>query len=247
MKKKWKLQGFPRREYIKCLAEAVCLTAVFAYVFYRSWIGVLVFPVLCVICFRLGKREYEGKQKRILAVQFTDMILSVNGSLQTGYSIENAFLEAKKEICQLHGENSMMARELSVIQQGLGNRVPIEQQLLKFGILSGVEEIRDFTEVFAVLKRSGGNLREMIRRTTELTRQRLETEQEIGQLLASRRFEMKIMNAVPFCMYGYVQLTSPGFFDVLYHNPAGICVMTACLVLYLAAVWMAWKIMEIRV
>ena len=237
----------PWKKRLVCLLKAAVMTAVLAYVFYRSWLGVLGFPVLAALCLWQGGQEYQQERRQQLAKQFTDTILSVTGSLQTGYSIENAFLEAEKEICALHGQESLMGTELARIRHGLENRIPIEQQLLRFGIQSQVEEIRDFTEVFAIIKRSGGNLREMIRRTAELTGQRLEVEQEISQLLSSRRFEMKIMNVIPFCMYGYVQLTSPGFFDVLYHNPAGICVMTACLSAYLAAVWISWKIMDIQV
>ena len=140
-----------------------------------------------------------------------------------------------------------MAEELKKIRLGIQNGISLEQQLLRFGNHCSVEEIRDFTEVFAVIKRSGGNLREMIRRTIDLTAQRLEVEQEIEQLLLSRRFELKIMNVIPFAMYGYVDLTSPGFFDALYHNPAGLCVMTICLGIYLTAVICADRLLQIRV
>lgn len=241
------IRRLPARGRLRCVLKAAVITAAFSYVFYRSWLGTLAFPAVAALCLWRGSREFAEEQKRLLARQFTDTILSVTGSLQAGYSIENAFLEAEKEIAALHGPDSLMAEELMKIRGGLVNRIPIEQQLLRFGAQSQVEEIQDFTEVFAILKRSGGNLREMIRRTAELTGQRLEVEQEICQLLHSRRFEMKIMNVIPFCMYGYVQLTSPGFFDELYHNPAGICVMTVCLGVYLIAVWIAGNIMDIRV
>ena len=45
----------------------------------------------------------------------------------------------------------------------------------------------------------------------------------------------------------YVDLTSPGFFDVMYTTGAGKMVMTVCLGIYLAAVAAAWKILEIEV
>ena len=37
---------------------------------------------------------------------------------------------------------------------------------------------------------------------------------------------------IPFLLYGYMQVSSKGFFDGLYHNPAGIAIMTVCLGLY---------------
>lgn len=247
MAAKWKKPGFPDGKTLKSIGKAACLTAGFSYVFYRSWLGAVLFPVFAVWCIRQDRLVYTQKQQRILARQFTDTIQAVSGNLQAGYSIENAFLEAEKDICTLYGKDSQMAVELTRIRHGLHNRIPIEQLLLRFGNYSQVEEIQDFAEVFAVIKHSGGNLRAMIRRTVELTGQRQEVEEEITQILISRRFEMKIMNAIPFLMYVYLDLTSPGFFDVLYHNPAGVCVMTGCLAGYLAAVFLSVKIMDIQV
>ena len=254
MEKRWKQPGiFSRfcRMSVRSVAAAVCkavwLTAAFSYVFYRSWFGMLLLPILALYCLLQEEQAQKQAQRTLLARQFTDTIQSVTGSLQSGYSIENAFLEAEKEICALHGKDSLMAAELGKLRHGMHNRISIEQQLLRFGYGCEVEEIRDFTEVFAILKRSGGNLREMIRRTADLTGQRLEVEQEITQQLSSRSFELKIMTAVPFCLYGYVELTSPGFFDVLYHNLAGVCVMTVCLAVYMGAIALAWKISNIQV
>lgn len=45
----------------------------------------------------------------------------------------------------------------------------------------------------------------------------------------------------------YMQLTSQGFMDVLYHNVAGIVVMTVCLGIYCLSFWMGRKIARISV
>ena len=58
--------------------------------------------------------------------------------------------------------------------------------------------------------------------------------------------EQKVMMLIPFLLYGYMQVSSKGFFDGLYHNPAGIAIMTVCLGLYLASCVLAEKIMDIR-
>ena len=52
---------------------------------------------------------------------------------------------------------------------------------------------------------------------------------------------------IPFLLYGYMQISSDGFFDILYHNAAGIAVMTLCLALYLGSCALSEKIMDIRV
>lgn len=234
------------RETGLCLLWAAALTAAVSYLFYRSWIGFLAAPA---VFFFLKKREEKQRRKRRmerLAVQFKDTIRTVSSGIQAGYSIENAFLEARQEICVLYGSKSEMARELDIVQKGLKNRIPLEELLSDLGIRSHVEEISDFAECFAAAKRQGGNLKEITRRTVELTGQKIEVEREIAAMLWDKQYEQKVMNGIPFLLLGYMQLTARGFFDVLYHNTAGICIMTGCLALYLAALALSERILDIR-
>ena len=56
-----------------------------------------------------------------------------------------------------------------------------------------------------------------------------------------------IMSLMPAGIILYLQLASPGFLDILYGNPFGICAMTVCLTVYGAAYWMGKRIVEIEV
>ena len=71
--------------------------------------------------------------------------------------------------------------------------------------------------------------------------------EEIQTLTASRRFEQKIMNLLPFLIILYVDLTSPGFFDQMYTTVVGRIVMSGCLAIYGAAYWISGKILDITV
>lgn len=238
---------FSWKEIAICFLKSLSVTVLFSYVFYRSRIGLLALPaVMYLECKEERKSRIKARKER-LAVQFKDAVLTASSSMQAGHSVENAFLEAEREICALYGKESEMARELSLIRKGLRNQIPLERMLLSLGERSHVEEIRDFSEVFAVAKRLGGNLKEIIGRTAELTGQRMEVEREIQTMLSSKKYEQKVMMVIPFLLFGYIQLTSRGFFDVLYHNAAGILVMTVCLLLYLAACMLAGKLLDIRI
>lgn len=238
---------FSWKETALCFLKGMAVTALFSYVFYRSWLGFLALPAVVYLETKREREKRIRERKERLAIQFKDAVLTASGSMQAGHSVENAFLEAEREIRSLYGRDSEMARELSLMRKGLKNQLPLEQMLLSLGERSHVEEIRDFSEVFAVAKRLGGNLKEIIRRTAELTGQRMETDREIQTMLSAKKYEQKVMMLVPFVLFGYIQLTSRGFFDILYHNAAGILVMTGCLVLYLAACVMARRLLDIRV
>lgn len=235
------------KELLGCTLKGLIVTGGFSCLFYRSWLGFAAFPAVWAV---IRRREIKGRtaqRKQRLSVQFKDAILMVTAGIQSGSSVENAFLEAEQEIRSLYGADSEMGQELAVIRKGLTNRVPLEKMLLDLGRRSSVEEIRDFTEVFAAAKRLGGNMKEIIKRTADLTGQRMEVEREITTLLASRKYEQRVMMLIPFLLYGYMELSSDGFFDILYHNPAGAAVMTLCLALYLGACALSEKIMDIRV
>ena len=235
------------REILWGLCKSAAVTGAFAYLFYRSWAGCLAWPVTAVLCLKGDRKRKQKQRKERLSAQFCDAIQAAASGMQAGYSVENAFLEAEREIRALHGDGCEMAEELAAVGKGLKNGIPLEEMLIGLGGRSGVEEIRDFTEAFAAAKRMGGNLRAIVLRTVELTRQRMEVEQEIQTILAARKYEQKVMTLVPFILFAYLQLSSPGFFDVLYHNAAGQTVMTIALALYLSACGLSARIMDIRV
>ena len=64
---------------------------------------------------------------------------------------------------------------------------------------------------------------------------------------ASRRLEQRVMSAVPILIVCYMELTSPGYFDVLYSNVLGRVIMTGCLLVYLVSLAAAERILDIQV
>lgn len=235
------------KELLFCLGKGIFVTGVFAYVFYRSFLGAAALPLVLWDLFRREKKAKIRQRKERLCLQFTDTVLAVSAGMQAGRAAENAFLEVEKEIRTLYGKDCEMAKELALLRKGLKNQFPLEELLRSLGERSHVEEIRDFTEVFAAAKRLGGNLREIIGRTAQMTQQRIEVEREIETLLSAKKYEQKVMVWIPFLLFGYMQISSPGFFDILYHNAAGILVMSVCLLLYLSACALGERFMDIRV
>lgn len=254
MKKNYAQQGLQYNAYRFSRGEALftCMYIVFlvcflAVLFYRSILAVLF---LSPVGYRVWKKEKEKKiqkRKKELGLQFKDCIQSVSANLRAGYSIENAFRESYSEICLLHGKDSGMAAELARLTQGLANNISLESLLLSLGERSGVTDIREFAEIFSIAKRNGGNMTDILMKTSLIIGKKMETDKEIQVLVSAKQMEQRIMNLVPFAIILYVSFTSPGFFDVLYHNPLGITVMTVCLSVYFAAYELSAKIVNIRV
>lgn len=228
------------------LAEGVLAAAAVAWLFYQSGAAaVLLSPLAVPYCiYRL--REDSRKRSRILAGQFREFLESVNNALRAGDSPENAFREGYREMVYEYGPDAPIAKEMSRVVGGLDNRIPLEQLLDEFADRTQTEEIREFAAVFRIAKRGGGNMTEILSGTAELIAQRLDVEKEISIMLSSRRLEQRIMDLTPFMIIFYIGITSPGFFDVLYHNFEGIAFMTLCLAAYLAALVLSEKILAVK-
>ena len=178
-------------------------------------------------------------RKQKLEKEFRDVILSVSANLGAGYSVENAFRESYQDISMLYGENSLMAGELYLMMRRLRNNDQLEDILLSLGIRSDV--------IFRIAKRNGGSLSGMIGNTARMIEGKSEVRREIDTIMSEKRLEQRIMELMPFGMMLYVSLTSPGFFNSLYHNLTGVLLMGVCLILYVVACLMAEKILKIEV
>lgn len=100
---------------------------------------------------------------------------------------------------------------------------------------------------FVYSKRSGGDLGNVIQKVARMLGDKIDVKKEIEATLAAKKSEQMIMSLMPAGIILYLQLASPGFLDILYGNPFGICAMTVCLAVYGAAYWMGKRIVEIEV
>ncbi|MBQ6589359.1 MAG: type II secretion system F family protein [Butyrivibrio sp.] len=219
----------------------------FGRLFFDSWLAVLMISPIAIPWTLLQRKNESIRKCRQIGIQFKDAIFSVLTSLKAGFSIENSFLEARRDMDLLYGKNSDISFYLSRISKGLKNSVPLEKLIFGMGKETGNSDIQDFALVFAVAKRSGGNMTEIIDRTISVISGKLEVEKEIDVLISAKRLEAKIMNMVPFFIIFYISITSPGFFDALYHNFFGIILMTVCMVIYCISYVLSEKIVNIRI
>ena len=236
---------FSKREGLLYVVYSLCITAFLAFFFYRSpWAILFLSPIGMGIYLYLQKEKGEKRRQR-LELEFKDCILSVSANLRAGYSVENAFVECRKDMLTLYGDAGLMQKELSRIQKSLSNNVPMEELLQELGERSRCDGIREFAQVFAIARQSGGRLPDIIQSTAQLIGEEISLKQEIQVAISGRRFEQKIMNIIPFGLVCYIEFGNPGFFDVLYHNSMGQIIMTGCLFIYLAAFCLASHICKI--
>lgn len=237
---------FSGKEAVKFVMEYLLLDGAVSILFYRSWIAFAVFLPGLSWFLRMKREEQRKKQVRELGRQFLTGMQAVSNALAAGYSVENAFKEALAEMGKVFGDG-LIVKEFSVIVAQLSLNRTLEELLKDLAERSGEEDIAGFAEVFAVAKRSGGDLIAIIRNTVSSISQKEETRREIQVCVASKKLEQNVMSAVPLFILAYVGAASPGFLDVMYHNALGAGIMSVCLLVYFLAWRLGKHIVEIEV
>lgn len=235
------------KEWVVSITAGLGCCGAVAYAFYRSTRVFLLLSPLGLLYPIYYRRQLCKKRKERLKSEFKEGVLILAASLSAGYSIENALAASVTELNMLYGSQGMLAAEFADMARQIGLNRTAEQAFENFAERSGIEEIRSFVQVLTVAKRSGGELVAIMSRTADSIRDKIQVHEEIRTMTASRRLEQRIMNLLPFFIIIYIDMTSPGFFDLMYTTATGRLLMTGCLTIYIAAIWLSGRILDIGV
>ncbi len=234
-------------EKVKMAVKAIVVSIVIGWLFYqRIWAVVIMIPFAGWFYKNLMKEKIEQKQGMFL-LQFKEMTECIANALNVGYSAENAFKEAQKEMRIVYMNRSMINDELDLMVRKIRLQIPLEQVLEDFAGRVELEDVKNFAVVFSAAKRSGGDMIAIIHNTAVQIGEKIDVQREISIILASKKYEFRIMCVIPFAMIFYMQLSFPQFMSVLYGNAVGIGVMTICLAGYIFAYVLGAKLIKIEV
>ncbi|HYE81878.1 MAG TPA: type II secretion system F family protein [Clostridia bacterium] len=218
------------------------------YIFYRSIVLALFLVPLALLYPGWRKKEIIRKRKNELNLQFREALYSVASSLRAGKSIETAFKDAEKELTiQYPDTETNILVELEQINKRIEMNETIEEVLADFAARSHLEDILNFTEVFAICKRSGGNLVQVVKNTAEIISEKIDVKQEINVLLTEKRLEHKVLNLMPVLIVLLLSTSAEEFMAPVFSEPLGRAAMTFSLLLFTAAYFISKKIMDIEV
>ncbi|WP_276354934.1 type II secretion system F family protein [Cohnella caldifontis] len=196
---------------------------------------------------RLLRDRLLRKRRSKLRLHFNSMLQVLSSLLSAGRSVENAFLSLERELTPLIADPaSDLLREVRTMGNRIRNGEPLEGLLRDFSRRAALEEVTGFAEAFAVCKRAGGDLVDIVRRTAGLIGERLEVELEVAVMIAQKRFEARIMMGMPFAFIGFLGFFAPEYMAPL-HQGAGWLLLAVCLALLGLCCWWMTKIMRIEV
>jgi len=236
-----------KRQFIVSASVGYVLMYAAAYLFFRSVAAALVLAAVGLVAPRFYRASLLKRRRMNLTMQFKEALYSLTSSLAAGRSVENAFTGALEDLRLLYPDpNTAMLQELEIIRTRLSYGETLEQSLLDFGQRAAIEEITQFVDVFVICKRTGGDLVEVIRRTSQAIGERLDVQQEIAVMLAQKRFESRVMMVVPFAFLAFMGMSAPDYMEPLYSG-IGYLLLGVSLIILLGCFWLMHKVMAIKV
>lgn len=247
MRQNYKIYVLSEKEWILCILQSIGITGIINFFCYRSWWAWGLGIPIGIWYVRWRKKELAERRRRILRNHFKEVLQGLQTAVRAGYSMEQGVTECRREMERLFGNGDDLVRELRYMESQMQVGVPVEQLFWNLGQRSGVDEIRNFGDIFLIARRSGGNLGKILGNLAEVLGEKIRVTGEIQVAIAGKKLEQLVMSMVPGVMILYMQVTSRGFLDVLYHNLPGVLVMTGCLGVYLFSFRMGRKIVRIQV
>ncbi|WP_342564666.1 type II secretion system F family protein [Paenibacillus sp. FSL R7-0345] len=234
----------PRLKIAAWLAGGLLMFGI-GYLFYHHLLISLLLVPAGAYTPRILRKYLQDRRRSALNLQFKQTLFSLSSSLSAGRSVENAFREAAADLQLLDPEgNSDMLAELSIICARMEYNQPIEEALHDFSRRAGMEDVERFADVFTVCKRTGGDLVEVVRRTSTIIGEKLDIQQDIAVSIAQKKFEAKALLAAPLLMVLFMSLTASDYMQPMYTG-AGMAISTLSLAgLFLCYRWTT-KIMDI--
>lgn len=232
MIKDYRIFEFDKKGKIIALLQGLLLNAMVSFLFYNSWFAMLPGMLVVILFWKEKKRILAQKRMRRMRVELKEFFDAFIVALQTGRSVENAFVQAMNDLETYTGKNTELLMELKRICAGVAVGEALEKLVLEFSERSYLEELQYFAEVFAIARRSGGNLVSIMKNTIRMLRERMEVEEEIYTVIAEKRMEFYMMCVIPLGMIVYLRIGAGNFLESLYGNITGIAVMTICLGIY---------------
>ncbi|MDF9842025.1 tight adherence protein B [Paenibacillus sp. PastF-1] len=234
----------PRLKLAALLAGGLLMFGI-GYLFYHQLLISLLLVPAGAYAPRMLRQYLKDRRRSALNLQFKQTLFSLSSSLSAGRSVENAFREAVADLQLLDPEgNSDMLAELSIICTRMEYNQPVEEALHDFSRRAGMEDVERFADVFTVCKRTGGDLVEVVRRTSTIIGEKLDIQQDIAVSIAQKKFEAKALLAAPLLMVLFMSLTASDYMQPMYTG-AGMAISTLSLAgLFLCYRWTT-KIMDI--
>lgn len=237
-----------RNEKIMYTVIAYIVIFIVGYIFYENFILAGLLGLAGFAFPNMRTKQIIKSRKRALTIQFKDWLYSLSSSMSAGRSIETAFKESYRDLEIVYpNPDTPIMQELTHMIRCLEMNDTVENVVLEFAERTHIEDIMNFADVIKISKRSGGNLVEVIRSTSNVIGDKIETKNDIETTISGKKFESRILCCMPIAMVALLTATAYDYMEKVFTTFVGHMVMTIAIIMFVAAFLIGEKIMDIEV
>jgi len=207
--------------------------------------SILLGAVIGFFTVPLYRNYLHKKQKRLLLLQFRDLLDSLSNSFSSGKHYNGAFADALKDLRTSYGEDGMITKEIADINSGLASSFNIEELLENMALRCGLSDVRSFVDTFIACREAGSDLRKVVKDARDIINDKIEIEMEIQTTLTSNKNEINILSLMPFVIVSMMGMI--GEAAITDNSPLNIIVKLIALSLFAVSYALGRKITDIKV
>lgn len=236
-----------QEKIVNIIFAAIVLFAV-GYIFYHSIILSAILMLFAVKWPAIRTKQIIEKRKNQLSLQFKDMLYSLSSALSVGKSVETGLADSLKDLAVIYPDpNTDILVELEYILRGISVNNTIEEMFSQFAERAHLEDIENFVDIFVTCKRTGGDLIEVMRSTSNTIGEKIEIKQEIETSISGKKYEFNFMMVMPVIMVLFLTVTSGDYMAPVFNTIVGKIAMTAAIGTFAVSYLVGSKIMKIEV
>ena len=232
---------------LNLILAAIVIFAI-GYLAYHSVILSALLALLCVKWPPMRVKQIIAKRHTQLTTQFKDMLYSLSSSLSAGKSVETGLKECLQDLRIIYpDDDTYIIQEISYIVRGVEMNETIEDMFGQFSERAHDEDIENFVDIFRTCKRTGGDMVQVIKNTSQTIGEKIETKQEIETMISGKKFEFKALMLMPVALILLLSLTSADYMEPVFTTFVGHAVMTVAIAMFAVAYLVGNKIMTIKI
>ncbi len=203
-------------------------------------------PALVVAVF-LGWLPYvylrykKNKRRDLFESQLPEALDMVTNALKSGFSFETALKIAAQEIPDPLG----LEFATTFQEQNLG--INFTEALMNFRQRMPSDDLNLFITALVIHKKTGGNLSEILDKTSSTIRDRFRLKREIKTKTAHGRFSGFVLVLLPLGVIGFMLVLNPDYFMTLINERAGNFMLGAAVIMQIVGIYFIRRIIDVKV
>lgn len=215
--------------------------------FVMIWIALVFFPAIVLYLFGLGAvlsicvafvmgllppvfiKIKRKRRLELFGIQLGDALPLISNSLRAGFSFEQAFASAAKDMPEpISSEISKSSRELS-----LG--VPMEKVLNSLAERTRNKDMELVTSAVLIQRKVGGNLADILETISQTIQDRIRLKNHVKTLTAQGKYSGYLVGAIPVFLYVAFSMINSDYMSVMYTTTYGYVLTTVAIVFEIVA------------